>query len=125
MSVCCLSGFCRRTLSRLAHRSLITAAILTSPDTGRTASRQNTPTSPGLTATMKATSRKTPGCAALGRQRIQYDIQYRFGLRLSDEEMLARLRENREWLESRNMLEMIDCFIWRTNPTDAAGRMRT
>ena len=50
------------------------------------------------------------------RQRIQYDIQYRFGLRLSDEEMLARLRENREWLESRNMLDMIDMLYLADEP---------
>ena len=50
------------------------------------------------------------------RQRIQYDIQYRFDLQLSDEEMLARLRENREWLESRNMLEMIDMLYLADEP---------
>ena len=49
-------------------------------------------------------------------QRIQYDIQYRFDLKLSDEEMLARLRENREWLESKNMLEMIDMLYLADEP---------
>ena len=49
-------------------------------------------------------------------QRIQYDIQYRFNLKLSDEAMLARLRENREWLESRNMLEMIDMLYLADEP---------
>ena len=49
-------------------------------------------------------------------QRIQYDIQYRFDLKLSDEEMLARLRENREWLDSRNMLEMIDMLYLADEP---------
>lgn len=49
-------------------------------------------------------------------QRIQYDIQYRFALKLSDEEMLARLRENREWLESKNMLEMIDMLYLADEP---------
>ena len=49
-------------------------------------------------------------------QRIQYDIQYRFNLKLSDEEMLARLRENREWLESRNMLELIDMLYLADEP---------
>lgn len=49
-------------------------------------------------------------------QRIQYDIQYRFNLKLSDEEMLVRLRENREWLESRNMLDMIDMLYLADEP---------
>ena len=49
-------------------------------------------------------------------QRIQYDIQYRFDLKLSDESMLARLRENREWLESRNMLDMIDMLYLADEP---------
>ena len=49
-------------------------------------------------------------------QRIQYDIQYRFDLQLSDEEMLTRLRENREWLESRNMLDMIDMLYLADEP---------
>ena len=49
-------------------------------------------------------------------QRIQYDIQYRFDLKLSDEEMLARLRENHEWIESRNMLDMIDMLYLADEP---------
>ena len=49
-------------------------------------------------------------------QRIQYDIQYRFNLDLSAGEMLARLRENREWLESRNMLDMIDMLYLADEP---------
>ena len=49
-------------------------------------------------------------------QRIQYDIQYRFDLKLSDEEMLARLKENREWLESRHMLDMIDMLYLADEP---------
>ena len=49
-------------------------------------------------------------------QRIQYDIQYRFDLKLSDEEMLARLRENRDWLESRNLLDMIDMLYLADEP---------
>ena len=49
-------------------------------------------------------------------QRIQYDIQYRFSLNLSDEEMLARLKENRDWLESKNMLDMIDMLYLADEP---------
>ena len=49
-------------------------------------------------------------------QRIQYDIQYRFDLKLSDEEMLARLKENREWLESLHMLDMIDMLYLADEP---------
>ena len=49
-------------------------------------------------------------------QRIQYDIQYRFSLNLSDEEMLARLKENRGWLESKNMLDMIDMLYLADEP---------
>ena len=49
-------------------------------------------------------------------QRIQYDIQYRFSLNLSDEEMLTRLKENRDWLESKNMLDMIDMLYLADEP---------
>ena len=49
-------------------------------------------------------------------QRIQYDIQYRFDLKHSDAEILARLRENREWLESRNMLDMIEMLYLADEP---------
>ena len=49
-------------------------------------------------------------------QRIQYDIQYRFDLKLSDEEMLVRLKENREWLESKYMLDMIDMLYLADEP---------